>query len=91
MDTHAYLLELDPEMARYYPEAAVISTTVWFLFGCLFCRKLENDWFMTPVMTSEQVSRHKWQRVDRGKSWFSLVTTVLLYKFLQTVGIWLYP
>ena len=27
-ETHSYLLELDPKIARYYPELSVIKTTL---------------------------------------------------------------
>ena len=54
-DTHAYLLELGPEIARYYPYMSVVKTFIWHLLGCLFCCPLENDIFMPPIMTSEQV------------------------------------
>ena len=54
-ETHEYLLELGPGIARYYNEGAVISTFVWYMLGLLFLRKLECDFFMAPVMTSEEV------------------------------------
>ena len=90
-ETHDYLLELGPEIARYYPAYAVTTTFVWHLFGCLFLRKLEHDVLMPPVMTSEEVHRQRWLKQDRENSWLSYALVVYLYKLLQTFGVWMYP
>ena len=89
-ETHDYLLELDPETARYYNAGAVISTLLWYMLGVLWLRRLPCDFFMAPVMTSEEVNRQKWVRESRG-SWSAYFEAVLGYKMLQTVGLWMYP
>ena len=67
-ETHDYLLELDPEISRHYNAGAVISTFLWYILGILWLRRLPCDFFMAPVMTSEQVIRQKFIREYRG-SW----------------------
>ena len=52
-EAHAKLLELDPDIPRYYNAFSLIMTYIWYLFGCLFCFKLENDLFGTPIMTKQ--------------------------------------
>lgn len=50
---HAKLKELDADIPTYYPEASLTKTFIWHLLGCLFCFKLENDFLLAPIMTSE--------------------------------------
>ena len=52
-DVHAKLSELNSDIAKYYPYNSLVNLHLWHMFGCLFCRKLENDFLMSPVMTSE--------------------------------------
>ena len=52
-DTHAKLSELNPDIAKYYPRNSLLMLHVWHMLGCLFCLKLENDFLMAPIMTSE--------------------------------------
>ena len=78
-------------MARYYPEYSVYSSVFWWVLGCLFCRRLENDVMMAPIMTSEEVKRQRWLKQEQEKSWLSYAIVVYLYKFLQTIGVWMYP
>ena len=49
-ETHSYLLELDPQIARYYPSSAVSKTLLLHILGLLFLFPLENDAFFPPVM-----------------------------------------
>lgn len=81
-DVHAYLRELNPEIALYYPESEVISTLLWHIFGCLWFRKLSNDALMVPVMTSEEVARRKRFQEFRNDSNMSFYTIVISYKLL---------
>ena len=91
-NTHSYLLELDPQIARYYPESAVFKTCLLHVLGILFLFPLENDAFFPPVMNRWAVQREKERRDYWGDNYSLTRYLYFIYgaKLLNFWGFWMY-